>query len=398
MLTILLVLSGCLPILQPPNDNNSIEDDPTVEDVDVGVIPSISSPEDYYRSILYDGTYPHGEARGVGTGQLANRIDLDQFELGLTRIAQEFFPSERYFFREGQFLRQAEVESWISRETENNPNGLNPSIDRLSNNEMEGMSEDEIVQVSRGREEEDPSYLSHLLEHNYLVESSEGKYEVGGIVIGLSLKDTFRYRVTFPDGRFHVFSHELNHEEVLEQGKEAAEKVLQRLRSDGREDGAFNQIPIVFALFQEQPPQSAIPGNFVAHAKAEPNGGLSGWQTINEQYYLFPSTEANRDVRGDADAFNLLREDIQDFFSTYVGVVGRAFYNNENLQELTIDVSLQYQGKTEIIAISQFIASRITQRFPESLKVNVYLESASGKQEAMIIRSPNSEPELHINQ
>ncbi|KGA96252.1 hypothetical protein AJ85_09635 [Alkalihalobacillus alcalophilus ATCC 27647 = CGMCC 1.3604] len=382
----ILVLSGCIPILQQPNDDISIEDEPATEDQDVAVIPHISNSEDYYRSILYDGVYPHGETRGLGTSLVSNRLDLDQFEIGLTRVAQEYFDNERYFFREGQFLSSAEVNSWIRRyDEDNNPSGLNPALFGDEDTDM------------REREEGSPRYLSHLIEHNYLVEKENGNYEVGGIVIGLSLNSVYNFNVDTDSGRY-FYSVELEDDNILEEGQKIAEEVVNRIRSNNREEGAFQNIPIVVALFQEQPRQAAVPGNYIARSVAEPNEGLSRWQDINEQYYLFPSTEANRDVRGDADQFNLFKDDIQGFFETYVGVVGRGFYNNDQLQELTVEISLQYQGKTEIVALSQFVANRIKQRYQDTLKVNVYINSVGGKQEAQVIRNPNEEPLIHINQ
>ncbi|GAF65542.1 hypothetical protein BTS2_2440 [Bacillus sp. TS-2] len=383
--SLLFMLTGCIPILQDAPEETDVNDEVN-EEQDVAVIPPISTVDDYYQSVLYDGSYLHGSTRGYGPDMVYNRLDLDHLEVGLTRVATEYFDNNRYFFREGQFVTRTELNNWLRRyDEEDNPLGLNPA---LAGGEDKDMKE---------REEEAPRFLSHILEHNYLVENDNGNFEVGGIVIGISLNDTYHFSIDTDEGRY-LYDVALEHSQALAQGKEAAELIVSRLRDSSKEEGAFNDIPIIVALFQEEARSSAIPGSFVAHAVAEPNEGLSRWQDINEQYYLFPSSAANSDVRNDADQFNSFKEEIQNFFENFVGVHGRGFYNNNKLQELTIEIPLQYQGKTEIVALTQFAASEIKQRYDDSLKVNVYIHSVGGQQEAVIIRNPNEEPFIHVYQ
>lgn len=366
-----LFLSGCFPFVQDTEDNvvdMGEEGDP--QEQEVGVVPQASTAENFYSSVLYDGTYIHGRTRGFGSAVVYNRADLDQLELGLTEIAKEHFDPETYFFREGQFILRDELNSWLMRESDDNPNGLNPPLGKGDN--------------MREREEDQPRYLSHILEHNYLVEDN-GEYKLGGIVIGLSMNSVYNFRVEDDQGRYNFYETDISENKMLEEGEKIAQEVVNRLRSQEREDGSFNDIPIVIALFREQPRDSVIPGNFVATAVAEPDKELSGLQSINERYYLFPSDDANNNARNDSDNFLRFREEVQGFFESYVGIVGKGYYRDNSLQELTIDVPIRYQGKTEIVALSQFIADRIEQRFPKNIKVQVYINSVGEKQEAIEI-------------
>jgi protein involved in sex pheromone biosynthesis len=83
------------------------------------------------------------------------------------------------------------------------------------------------------------------------------------------------------------------------------------------------------------------------------------------------------------------------FFSTYVGVVGKGFYQNDRLTELTVDIPLRYNGKTEIVALTQFIAS-IIPNYYDDIKVEVNVNSVSGEQESLIVAEPGEEPFIHV--
>ncbi|WP_368505786.1 CamS family sex pheromone protein [Alkalihalophilus sp. As8PL] len=382
-LTGLLFLTGCFPMFQQDEEDPIVEE-PQQEEQVVDIVPRVSTPENYYQSVLYDGSYLHGQSRGFGNSVVYNRLDLDQLELGLTQIAKEQFDPEQYFFREGQFIARNELNNWLMRyDEEGNKAGLNPEL-----------GEGETL---REQEESQPRYLSHILEHNYLVENENGNYELGGIVIGLSMNSVYNFRVETDEGLYHLYETPISQEDMEREGQRIADIIVQRLRDSAREEGIFNNIPITVAMFKEQPRQSAIPGNYIMQATAPPGEGLERWQRMNERYYLFPSSSANEDVSNDAAQFQQVKDDIQSFFDTFVGVVGRGYYIDNQLQELTIEVPLRYQGKAEIVALTQYAADIISQRITDqNIRVNLYITSVAGKQESMVVRNPGEEPFIHV--
>lgn len=386
LLSGVIVLSGCSPFGQ---NNEEFVDEELGEEHVVELSPRVNTAENYYRSVLYDGKYTHGEARGFSTAVVYNRLDLEQLELGLTTLAQEHFSPDKYYFREGTIIKKDELNSWLMRyddtadrnDRPRNPYGLNPALG-------EGATLKE-------QEESQPRFLSHILEHNYMVENENGQLELAGVVIGVSLNSVYHFRVEDEQGRYYFYSTKLDPAEVEAAAKEAAAEIVNRLRNEAREEGKVQNVPIVVALFQEQEQDSAIPGNFIAKAVAEPARSLERWQKINEKYYLFPSTPATQEQRNDSERFMKIREEISSFFDNYIGVVGKGFYQNEQLRELTIEVPIRYYGKTEVVALSQFIADRIVQRFPANLQIQVYVTS-TGRHESIIIKNPNQEPMIHI--
>ncbi|WP_209124799.1 CamS family sex pheromone protein [Alkalihalobacillus sp. BA299] len=375
-----IFLSGCFPFLQP--EEQLIEEEEHGEEQTVELSPEVYTPENYYRSVLYNGSYTHGEARGFSNAVVHNRLDLEQLELGLMELANERFDPEKYFFREGQYISRTELNNWLMRYDEkDNPQGINPEL---------GPGD-----TLRDQEESQPRYLSHILEHNYLVENANGQLELGGIVIGLSMNTVYNYRIYDEEGRIYRYEVEIDPQKMVAEGKRMAEEIVSRLRSPNRESGALENVPIIVAMFQEEKREAIVPGNFIIKAVAEPQRQIDKWQSINEKYYFYPSTLANNEQRNDAERFLKFKDEINEFFDNYVGVVGKGFYKDEQLRELTIEIPIRFQGKAEIIALTQFSADRIAQRFPSNLKIQLYITSVAGE-EAIVVRNPNEEPFIHI--
>jgi protein involved in sex pheromone biosynthesis len=111
---------------------------------------------------------------------------------------------------------------------------------------------------------------------------------------------------------------------------------------------------------------------------------------------LFPSSEATQEARNEADQFQRFKDDVQEFFDTYIGVVGKGRYVDNQVQELNIEIPLRFQGKAEIVALSQYVASQVQQRFQEHYKVSVTITSVAGNAESVIIQNPNEEPFIHV--
>lgn len=368
----LLVLSACTP--QFDQENEVVQESNEVSEK--ALIPYNVSNE-YYRMIL---PFKEGKARGIMTNTVESRLDIGELETGLMRISTDYFNTSDYYFQEGQYLSGETVLNWLKRENQVESieeQGLNPA----PNQEEADLPE---------RNRKTPRYLSHVLEHNYLIKNKDEKVELGGIVVGLSLNTVHYYQVPEVGWPRQDI---LDPTVVEKKGKEYAEEVVDRLR---RIEG-LNDIPIVIALFKEQPHSSIVPGNFFAVTKVDgQETNISKWEQIEEEYILFPSDEATNNYYNDAQKMLNFKADIDDYFSNYIGVVGRGFYKNEQLQELTIEIPIQFFGKAEIIGFTEYVTGKIIDHFPPYITIQVYISSLD-KPESMIYREAKSEkPFVHI--
>lgn len=389
LLLLIVVLTGCMGILEREEDIIVIEETQEQEE-QVIISPNLNTPENYYRTVLQEGGYRHSEARGLVPHAINNRIDINQVEIGLMELASTRFPQSEFYFQEGQYLEGAVINSWLRRfdpELQKYSEGLNPPLPKKEEN-VDQMEAREQVRLERTRHESEPSYFSHLMEHNYLRETENGSIELSGLVLGISLNSVYYYQT---EDYGPVYDVQLETEEILEAGKGIASEVLTRVRE---RDNLAN-VPIVIALYKEAPRQSIVPGTFIAMTVVEPEKRIESWETINDAHYFFPSRQATTDHRNDANRFDSFKKDIDGFFDNYAGVVGKGRYKNDQIQELTIDINLQNNGKAEVIAMTQYITDRLKKHFQATLKVQIYLTSLEGA-EAIVVRHANEDPFVHI--
>ncbi|MED4402013.1 CamS family sex pheromone protein [Metabacillus fastidiosus] len=354
------------------------------------IIPKDSISDSYYKMIL---PFKPGKARGLITERLNTRLDIDEFETGLMRVAQETFPiSDDYLYQEGQYLEEDTVKAWLKRKLtpEEFEEAQKAAKDKKDKKPVKNLGLNPPAATggtAKENNEKSPIYLAHMLEHNYLVRKGDNTVELGGVVIGLALNSVHYYNEE------HGYPREYNitKKEIEEKGKEIASEVLSRVRSMK----GLEKVPIVIALYQQEGESSIVPGNFISKTVVK-GDSIGKWESINEQHVFFPSEAATKTNRDDATTFNRFKADIDEFFPNYTGVIGKAFYKNDELQTLKIEIPMQFYGKAEVIAFTQFIKDKVTNYFPKYIELEVNISSSNG-QEALILLSPDDEkPTVHI--
>ncbi|WP_368997072.1 CamS family sex pheromone protein [Caldifermentibacillus hisashii] len=369
---LVFVLSGCLPNVNDQDEvvkkNNKTEEK--------AIIPKYQISESYYRTLT---PFKPSSVRGMVVSNLNNRFDSDEFEEGLLRISQRNFPTDTYIFQEGQYINKKTITGWLRRKMtsgqlqekglkENENIGLNPLLE----NEAD--------------QEKNPIYLAHILEHDYLVKSEGDTVKLGGVSIGLALNSVYYYKLDGAEKKVEIPNNVIESE-----GKRIAEELIGQLRKIK----GLESVPITIGLFKQQDKTSIVPGNYFAYGTAESGTSLE-WNKVEEEYVLFPSTEATEKHRDDAQQFDTFKNNVGQYFSNYNGIVGRALYINNELNKISIDVTMQFYGKTEVIGFSQYIASLIVESFPKYATTEVSVNSVTN-QEALILKEPDmDEPFVHI--
>lgn len=373
-LLLTLFLSGCVPNIAKQEE--VIQENSKNEEK--AIVPKYQISDSYYRTLT---PFKPSGSRGTVVYNLNSRYDSDEFEEGLLRIAHNAFPTDEYIFQEGQYLDKETVTLWLNRKMtiqqlkargleEKDNIGLNP----LVRNEQD---EKEL--------QENPIYLSHILEHNFLIKKDK-KVKLAGISIGLALNSAYYY--TTDQGEQVV---EIKDSKIQEEGKKIAAEVVGRIR----QIKGLENVPIIIGLYKQEKKTSVVPGNFFAYGIVH-NGTSLDWKEVNEKYVLFPSKEAKEKHREDFKQFEEFQQDVSEYFPNYNGIVGRAFYINKELKKLSIDINIQFYGKTETIGFAQYVAGLIMKYFPEYWVIEIKVQSANG-QEALILREPDmDEPFVHI--
>ncbi|HZH62784.1 MAG TPA: CamS family sex pheromone protein [Metabacillus sp.] len=386
VLTGLLLLTACAPNF---GEQEEIVQETEDESKETAIIPKYNISDSYYKMIL---PFKQGEARGLVSQQLNTRLDIDEFETGLMRVAQDTFsPEDDYLYQEGQYLKGDVITSWLRRKLTGEALEQAKAEAKENGEEFVDLGLNPALSGEGGLEKqnaENPIYLAHMLEHNYLVREGD-TVELGGVVIGLAMNSVHYFNQE--DG--YAREHKISRSEILEKGKEIAQEVTNRLRNTN----GLENVPIVIAIYEQEKKSSIVPGNFIAKTTVKQGTNTLGkWEEINEDYYFFPSPEATNDYRDDAQMFNRFKQDIEEFFPNYTGVIGKAFYKNDELNYLDIEIPMQFYGKAEVVAFTQFVAGKVMEYFPSYMTLEVNIMSTSG-QEALVLKEPNQEqPTVHI--
>lgn len=372
-LSLVFLLSACAPNFQQQDQVVQTKNSSKGK----AIIPKYNISDNYYRTIL---PFEPGETRGMTVANLNTRYDIDEFETGLMRIAQNNFPTDKYLFREGQEIKRDTVKLWLNRKF---------TAGQLAANKMKDSDNIGLNPTDDGSGTT-PIYLSQILEHDYLTKDDKGNVSLGGVTIGLALNSVYYYQ-TVQYGPTYEKKIPVN--EMESQGKSIAAEVIKRLRS--MKD--LQDVPITIALFAEQSKSSVVPGNFFAYAGVDKgSANIGNWQPVNEKYYLFPSTDAQDAHRDDVTAFLNFKQDVEQYFPNFNGVIGKAFYVGDQLQNLDITIPIQFYGKTEAIGFTQYVTGLVMEHFPKYIAVSVSVTSVDGP-EAIIVRKANeTEPFVHI--
>lgn len=371
------LLSACAP-------NFGNQDEELVQETDESdktvTIPKYNISDSYYKMVM---PFKAGATRGLTAENLNTRLDIDEFETGLMRIAQESFSTEDYLFQEGQYLDEATVRSWLGRKLEGK---------ELENAEKDENFENAGLNPPKGGSPGDsPIYLATMLEHNYLVRKDEKSVELGGVVIGLALNSVYYYRENVGDPQKEI---QIDNNKSAEEGKKIAAEVIKRVRN--KEE--LKNVPVTIALYQQAPKTSIVPGHFIA--KTEIRAGsteIGGWTDLNEEYAFFPDTASEQKHPDEAELFTRFKNNVDNYFPNYTGVVGKAFYKDNQLREMKIEIPMQFYGKSEVIAFTQFLTGQIMDYYSANyLRVEVEITSSEGEEAVIIKEAGANEPNVHI--
>lgn len=359
----ILLLGGCLPSAK--DDRQILQE--TEERVEETVkIPEVQLKKEYYRTLL---PFKKSASRGLVVNNIYSKYDIREAEEGLLRLSTNYFDPSNYYFQEGQYIDKKTARKWLSRSSTDDK-GLNPPI-------AEGMSDEQIAQDA-------PIYLAHIIEQNYLVMTEEKKVRLAGISIGLAMNSIY-----YPRGGNEI---EIPARKMEEEGMKMAEEIVKRLR----EKEGLAEIPIVVGLFKQQSRNSITPGTYFASAVAnEGKSAPTGWKEIHEQYVTLPAPSSVDNYRDLNTKFGNFKQDIDDYITSFVDVIGTAFLKDQKLQSLSIEMPIQFFGTSEVIGLTQYVTALVETYYP-NIAVEVSITSVNGPEALIVKEAGDKPPFVHI--
>lgn len=388
----LLVLTGCIPNIGPDEPEKVINPNEATVNTTTNRLSS-----DYYRAVIVDGRYQLGASASMDRN-LSSYGNTKAFEEGLLTISKAVFPPDQYYLQEGQLINENTLTSWLGRESEDNPEGLNPALQpneadtanlttesesptqEGENPEAEGetteQANDQVVVDNQAT----PIYLSQILEKNIMVENADG-FSLSGIVLGLAMNSSYTY--TDQDGVVH--EQEISMGEIRERGKQIANIIVGRLRNTE----ALRSVPIVVGIFRVAPNNEAVGGTYVLDGISREGNSVADWTEHNEYRLILPIVD--QDIQSEQYTyFDNFRNAILDFFPNLNGIAGEALYVDDGLASLNVTIYSQFYQRTEITALSQHVTDVAQRELPKNVAIEIKIESIEGI-EAYVGRAANDD-------
>ena len=362
-LVVVLLIGGCIP--SPGGQEEELIQDTEESVEETVIIPDVKLKDEFYRTLI---PFKKSASRGLITETTRTKYDMQEVEEGLLRLSTQHYDPKNHFFQEGQYIDKEMAKSWIQSKSKDNKQGLNP--------EKTGMSEDEEAEKA-------PTYLAHIVEQNYLVMTKDKKVRLEGISIGLAL-NSIHYSSSGKETT-------ISDKEIEKQGTLMAEEVIRRLRSqEGLED-----IPVVVGLYKQGSRKSIVPGTYFATVFAEKGKAPSGWKAVDEKYVLFPTSTNDEKYRDTNTGFLKFKQAIDDYFPSFVNVIGSGHYKDGKLRSLEIEMPIQFFGTSETIGFTQYITSILPDYLPD-VHTTVSITSINGPEALIVKEAGDGEPFVHI--
>ncbi len=252
----------------------------------------------------------------------ASLIDNLYIGTGLLSYTKGRFSPSSYTIQEGQFLVYDELDNLLSRESDSNPDALNPA----SGSQFD---------TGKGNVES-----AVLVRDIYEVDFIRDK-ETKGVGIALVL-----------NGIVGDQNIEVNADRLQAFGEEAARKLVTYLR---KMPEIGDSMPIYVALYKNMSTESTLPGTFFSEAYFE--GRSANFSDIDEQWVMFPGDEASALDNASATQFLQVKNSLANFLPDDVSMIGKGRFRDGKLSELHITVEMYAKTATEALSLTQYLKS-----------------------------------------
>ncbi|MCM0582840.1 CamS family sex pheromone protein [Weissella diestrammenae] len=340
-----------------------------------GVTLTGTASSDQYKSVIKDGNYLVGKARGITASMNDNQFNTESFENGLLTISKAHFSPKSYVFQEGQLLTASTATKWLARQSNTNTEGLNP--------EDNGKTDD-------GR---NPIYLQTIEEQDFMTQDGDN-LKLSGIVLGIAMNTVDTYQKEQYGANF---TQKIDAATRIAKGKEMAAEIIKRYR---KMSGVSKDTPIVIAAYAQSPDDSLTGGSFYSWAESKSGETLSGWTDLKYANIVLPMQDNTTDVKSVATNLNKdfvnFQNTIQGFFPNLSYVTAQAQYDGQNLMGLHVDITTQFYSQTEINSFANYLAQTAPNFLPTNVPVQIRISTVSGIQ-ALLVQKANSKTYEVIN-
>ena len=302
---------------------------------------SLKYNDDYYTIYL-----PY--KKGVGNNYILNSnvvdFNVDNIERGLVQISANEFDVNKYYYQEGQYLKESDLKTLLSKD----------SLNKISEKTIDG-------------KKIKPTLIAGIFEKNFLNKSGELK----GISLGVVLNPYQSY-----DSNNNYVKY--NQDDLVNFGKERSKELVKYLQNEKKIN-----VPILVALYIEASPNSNVGGNYLYYGVSDKDN--IEFHYINQKsYYMNNGNVKNMDSTN-FNNFKKYEELIRNYDNS-IYVSGLGSFNGDKLNKLDIVVTKTNYSYGELLYISQLLSENTINYFKD-IKVVIEIK-AFNEVKAYIVKEP----------
>lgn len=294
------------------------------------------------------------------------------------KLAKKHFDPNKLLVQEGNVISASELERYdanyrglglLRYKTSYNPEGLNPERGSAVDN-------------GYGLQMYNPIIVADVHEIDYV--NNAGEYQGFTFVIVLNSKVRYYEAQLDESGNPITKNDEI---QLAEEGKittmsdeqlftygsvEAGQRLVNYLRNNHPE---VSNLPIHVALYKASVADSNLPGVFLGESLVQDRS--ASYSELNQEWVFVPSTRASELNGIVTSQYTSLKNALFEHFPNDVGMYGLAYFENQMIQELKIEVNIQAKTYVESSSMIQYLVA-LCETFTDStfaLQIQVLSDS-----------------------
>lgn len=263
-------------------------------------------------------------------------VDSMYIGKGLLNHAKSHFSVNSYLMQEGQFLAFDELGSLLGRESDTNPDALNPAKDTEFDT-GNGIIKEAVI-------------VRDIYEIDFVKDK-----EIKGVALAIAFNSFVGDNdVMIKDANMQAF------------GEETARKLITYMRKIPE---IGDDMPIYVALYKNTSNETALPGQFFSEAFFE--GRSANFSAIDETWIMFPSEDASKLDNAAAAQFLQVKNSLSGYLPDDVSIIGKGRFENGKLAELRINVEMYAKTSVEALSLTQYLKTQLNAFSSLNYKIQV---------------------------
>ncbi len=294
-----------------------------------------------------------------------SRYDINEIGAGLEEYSHAYFSTEDYYAQEGQIINRSILSDLVGRESDTNPQGLNPA-------------KGSEFMISDSRSLVDAVIVTDVFELDF-VKKTGSLDEVSGITLAI---------VVNQEQSVNGSTYRIKEDRLWDYATNAGRKLESYLRTLQ----SVENTPILLLIYNSVSSDAMLPGGFMGYGYFTGRSGQ--FVAISEKWVLIPTSEASSLDSETYNQFLNFKSALKEYLPENIGVVGTAKYENDNIRYLRIHVNIQTKTYAEVKSLTQYCA-QLTNNF-SSTNMRLLVHILSNDESFALIERKENERDVSI--